>query len=600
MKPHIKQKNLYHLFFAISLLMVALVACTPAAQVTPTSTTAPTEAATEEAAEEPTEEATEEVAEEPTEEVAEELTEEATEEAAEEPTEDATVEVAAVPTEVETEEVAEEPTEEMTEAAEEPTEEMAEEPTEEAAEEEPTEVAAVATEAETEEAAEEPTEEATEESAATEAPTSELDEEAAGTATDARIDQAATGAVAGLVELITQTAEARGQQPTATEAAEETEEAAEEPTEEAAATPLPVEEVTEEATEEATAEATSEAGAGAEIAWECPESARGGNLNVLNWSGYIGENTIAEFERLCDVTVTYDIFDSNESLMARMRQGNAGYDVAFPNEFAVSIMAREGLIQPIDVSQIPNFANASEQWVGLSFDPNNEYSVPYLWGTFGILYDRDKTGKDIETWEDFFTYEGSVAWVDDTHSLLGTALQQLGYDPNTTVESEVMEARDYLIANSSNVRTITSDPGPLFAGGEFDMITTYSGDAYQIISDCGCDNYRYVVPAEGSVGDITNMVLLTGAPNPEVAIAFMDYIMDPVVNAQIVNDVIYATANQTAVDSGLIDPDILNNPAIWPQEEALASLWFTEDLGDAEFYYSDAWDEVLVGVGGGN
>jgi spermidine/putrescine transport system substrate-binding protein len=335
-----------------------------------------------------------------------------------------------------------------------------------------------------------------------------------------------------------------------------------------------------------------------EVTWVCPETVKGGQLNILNWSGYIGETTIADFERLCEVTTTFDIFDSNESLMARMRQGNAGYDVAFPNEFAVSIMARESLIQTIDITQIPNFANAAEQWVGLSFDPNNEYSVPYLWGTFGILYDRDKTGRDILHWDDFFTYQGSVAWVDDTHSLLGTALQQLGYDPNTTNEAEVMEARDYLIANSSNVQTITSDPGPLFAGGEFDMITTYSGDAYQIITDCGCDNFVYVVPEEGSVGDITNIVLLTGAPNPEVAIAFMDYIMDPVVNAMIVNDVIYATANQAAVDSGLINPEILTNTAIWPDAEALESLWFTEDLGDAEFYYSDAWDEVLVGVGG--
>lgn len=335
-----------------------------------------------------------------------------------------------------------------------------------------------------------------------------------------------------------------------------------------------------------------------EITWECPESVRGGRLNVLNWSGYIGESTIADFAALCDATVGYDYFDSNESLMTNLRiNRNTQVDVAFPNEFAVSIMAREGLIQPIDLAKIPNVANVAEQWLGLPFDPNNEYSVPYLWGTFGILYDRDKTGRDILHWEDMFTYEGPVAWVDDTHSLIGTALQTLGYNPNSTSEEEIMEARDFLIANSRNVRNITSDPGPLFAGGEFDIITTYSGDAYQIISDCECDNFVYVVPEEGSVGDITNMVLLTGAPNPELAHAFMDYILDPVVNAMIVNDAIYATANQAAMESGIIDPEILSNLAIWPDEEALERLWFTEDVGDAEFFYSDAWDEVLVGAG---
>ncbi len=332
-----------------------------------------------------------------------------------------------------------------------------------------------------------------------------------------------------------------------------------------------------------------------EIEWVCPEEAIGGRLNVYNWSGYIGDTTISTFEELCDVTVTYDVFDSNESLIARMRQGNSGYDVAFPNEYAVSILIRDGLIQPIDLEVIPNFAHVGENYKGLFFDPENEYSVPYLLGTFGILYDRDRTG-DIETWEEAFAHDGPVAWTDDGRSMLAVALDLLGYPTNSVDEDEIAEARDFLLANSGNVVTIVADPNQQFAGGEFDIAFVYSGDAYQRILQCECDNFVYLVPASGSVADIANMVLLHRAPNPEVALAFMDYILDPVVNALIVNDVVYPTSNQGAIDSGLIDEEILSNPAVWPDEEALESLFFLEDVEEAEFYYNDAWDEILVGA----
>jgi spermidine/putrescine transport system substrate-binding protein len=333
-----------------------------------------------------------------------------------------------------------------------------------------------------------------------------------------------------------------------------------------------------------------------DIDWVCPEEAKGGRLNVYNWTGYIGDDTVSIFEELCDVTVTYDVYESNEAVIARMRQGNAGYDIAFPTDYAVSILIREELIQPIDLEKIPNFVHIADEYKGLNFDPENQYSVPYLLGTFGILYDKNRTG-EITTWEQTFEHDGPVAWTDDGRSMLAVALDLLGYSPNSTDEDEIAEARDFLLENSGNVVTIVGDPNQQFAGGEFDIAIVYSGDAYRRVVECECDNFAYIVPASGSVVDISMMVLLDRAPNPEVAIAFMDFLLDPFVNADIVNDSVYPTANQAAIDTGLISEEILTNPAVWPSEEALENLFFLEDVEDAEFYYTDAWDEIIVGTG---
>lgn len=335
------------------------------------------------------------------------------------------------------------------------------------------------------------------------------------------------------------------------------------------------------------------------IEWTCPEGFEGQTLSVYNWATYIGENTVSRFEELCGVEVIYDVYDSNESMLARLRQGNPGYDVAFPGDYAVAIMIRDELIQPLNFEMIPNYVNIAEVWTNLDFDPDNEFSVPYLWGTFGPAYNVNEVEGPITSWEDVFNYDGPVAWIDDSRSTIGVALQILGYDPNSTDADEIAEARDYLLENSDNVIAISDDDGEaLLARGEVAIALEYNGDIYQLIVDCECDDYAYVIPEEGSVVDISLMVLLQDAPNPELAQVFMDYILDPFVHAEITNDTFYANPNQAAIDSGFIEEAILNNPAVFPDEAALENLFFLEDLGDAEQNFNDAWDEVAILLGG--
>lgn len=332
--------------------------------------------------------------------------------------------------------------------------------------------------------------------------------------------------------------------------------------------------------------------------WTCPEGYAGQTLNVYNWATYIGEDTVANFEALCDVTVNYDVYESNEAIIARLRQGNPGYDIAFPNEYAVSIMIRDGLLETINKDNIPNFANVAERWRGFEFDLENDYGMPYLWGTTGVAYDVNSVTETITSWTQVFEYDGRITWIDDTRTMLSLAMLLEGMDPNSTDPEEIAAARDFLLANGANVVSIADDDGDaLLARGEVDIALEYSGDIYQLMVDCECDDYAYVIPDEGSIVDMTFMVVPVDAPNPELAEVFMDYILDPAVNAQIVNDTFYATPNQAAIDSGLIPDELLNNPAVFPSDEAMENLYFLADVTDVEQVYNDAWDEILIFIG---
>lgn len=331
-----------------------------------------------------------------------------------------------------------------------------------------------------------------------------------------------------------------------------------------------------------------------EITWTCPDGYAGQTLVLYNWLYFISDDVIAEFEARCGVTVRLETFGSNEELIGSLRNGNPGYDIAVPSDYGISIMVREGLIEKIDLARIPNYANIDDLYKGLSFDPSQEYSVPYLWGTFGALYNTDVYGEEITTWEQIWNFPGRVGWTDDQRSILGIVLNQLGYDPNSTNENELYEALDVLLGygTSGNLVHISDDVTPLFVRGDLDLVLAYSGDAFQRIIECECTNFKYVIPVEGSVLDVEAMVLLKDAPNPELAYLFMDFMHDPFVAALNTNETAYGSVNRVAVEAGLINPEI--DATIIPAPEILELMWVNEDIADFEFIYADVWDEFLI------
>lgn len=332
--------------------------------------------------------------------------------------------------------------------------------------------------------------------------------------------------------------------------------------------------------------------------WDCPEGYAGQTLNVFNWSTYVADDTISNFEEACGVTVTYDIYDSGEALLARLVGGNPGYDVVIPPNHLVRQMIERDLLLPLDHSLIPNLANLLPIFTETDFDLGNEYSVAYQWGTIGIGYNRTTVGMDITSWEQFFTYDGPVAWLENLRPVIGIGLVMSGFDPNTTNPDEITAAKDYLVANGANVVSIAGDDGDAqLERGDVDMVIEFNGDIFSLIAECECEDYAYVVPDEGASAWVDVMSIPTGAQNVPLAHVFIDYILDPNVGADISNETAYASPNQAAIDAGLIDEEMLSNPGIYPTEEIQERLFFSIDLPDAELFYIDAWDEIKILLG---
>jgi spermidine/putrescine transport system substrate-binding protein len=333
-------------------------------------------------------------------------------------------------------------------------------------------------------------------------------------------------------------------------------------------------------------------------AWACPEGFEGQTLSVYNWSTYVAEDTISNFEAACGVTVLYDVYENNEALIARLRQGNPGYDIAVPSDQGVQTLAQEGLLTPLDQSMIPNLANVDPAFLDTAVDPGNAFSVPYQWGTIGLGYNVEAVGGELTSWEDVWNYDGPVAWLDDQRAMIGVALNILGYDTNTADPDEIAEARDFLIERGDNVVAIAADDGQaLLERGEVDIAVEYNGDIFQIIADCECDDYAYVIPEEGTQLWTDNMVIPADAPNVELAHVFIDYILDPQVGADISNFTAYGSPNRAAIDAGLIDEELLSNTGIYPDEDTLANLFDIVAVPEAEVDYLSAWDEIRVALG---
>lgn len=333
-------------------------------------------------------------------------------------------------------------------------------------------------------------------------------------------------------------------------------------------------------------------------AWSCPEGFEGQRLSVYNWTTYIAEETIPAFEEACGVDVIYDTYPTDDDMVARIRQGNPGYDIVVPADVNVFLMIEEDLLEPLDLAMIPNLRHVDPTFLDLLHDPGNVFTLPYQWGTVGIGYDVTATGTDIDGWADLFAYDGPVSWLEDIRVMMGVGLILIGEDPNTGDPSAIDAAKEYLIDNGSNVVYINQDDGQeVLLRGEADIVVEYSGDIFQIIDECECDDYRYVIPAEGTNFWVDNLAIPADAPNAALAHVFIDFLLDPHVSAQIANYTAYGSPNATSIAMGLIDEELLTNPGIYPNSDTLARLFEIVQDSELEQLYNDAWDEIRISVG---
>ncbi|MGI0500776.1 ABC transporter substrate-binding protein [Limnospira platensis] len=343
------------------------------------------------------------------------------------------------------------------------------------------------------------------------------------------------------------------------------------------------------------------------LPWGCAATSPDGSLtgtsgqnvlNIYNWSSYIAPQAIAQFEQEYNVKINYDTYDSGESMYAKLQAGNPGYDVVFSPDYMVGIMINQGMLQPLDLAMIPNIIHLDPQFANPPYDPGNQYSIPYQWVTLGIGYNIDRVGENINSWSQLFDpdFASKVSLLDDMRHTMGAVLIYLGYDPNTTNQNEIFAAKDFLIQNSSHITAFVPDTGQnLLNQGEVDMTMEYSGDIFQVMQEN--PKLRYAIPQEGTIIGMDNMVIPTGAPNPDLALTFINFIMEPEISAQISNFINYGSPNKTAIAEKLIKPENLSNPGIYPPPEVFAKLRYLEDVGEATIFYDQAWTEVKLGVG---
>ena len=333
----------------------------------------------------------------------------------------------------------------------------------------------------------------------------------------------------------------------------------------------------------------------AQTSWACPEGFEGQTLRVFNWGQYVAETTIADFEELCGVTVEYFEFGSNDQLLTVMQAGTAEYDVVVPTADLIPLLTEQELIQPLDHSRIPNIENIGPIIDALQLDPGHQYSAAYQWGTIGFAYDATVIDTPITSWDEFFAYPGRVSWFDDSRLMLKVALQKLGYSFSSIDEGEIQEAADYLLTvPESDIFAISPTPADLLLQGEVDAIVAHSRSVVNILQACECEDFVYAFPSDGFVAYYDAMVIPTNAPNPDLAHAFIDYILDPQVNADLSNALGSGAPNEAA--QPFINEDIQNNGISYPDQEMvdafLNNTIMIEQAGQAIDTYVEAWNRV--------
>lgn len=333
---------------------------------------------------------------------------------------------------------------------------------------------------------------------------------------------------------------------------------------------------------------------------DCTPGFVDGDLALYNWSEYIDPELIEEFETTFGVSVSEDTYDSNEAMQAVVSQGNSGFDLVVPSDYMVGIMAAAGHLQPLVADAIPNIENLADEFTGLDFDPDNEYSVPYQAGTTGLAVDTEVVGTDFpRSWALVFDpavadeFSGRITLLNDPRETLGAALTYLGHSVNTTDEGELDEARDLVASTRSRLAAFDTDSAPeLLVDGEAGIVHTYSGDVFvQIIEQDDPSRYEYFVPEEGGVRWLDTMAIPFDAPHPCTAHTFINWLLGAEQGAALTNWNYYESPNAAAAD--LLDDDLIEfvtDPDI--VVGGPDSLELIADTGDFEIRFSDAFVEA--------
>ncbi|WP_397537355.1 PotD/PotF family extracellular solute-binding protein [Rummeliibacillus pycnus] len=302
-------------------------------------------------------------------------------------------------------------------------------------------------------------------------------------------------------------------------------------------------------------------------------------LTVYNWGEYIDPALLKKFEKETGIHVIYETFDSNEAMMTKIGQGGTNYDIAVPSEYTIEQMKERHLLKKIDQSKIPNLKNIDPDFLNLDFDKHNQYSIPYFWGTVGIVYNPKLIkGHNFDSWNELWdpTLKGKVILVDSAREVMGVGLNSMGKSLNSTDSNVLNAATNKLIKMAPNVKAVIGDEvTQMMINGDAEVALTWSGQAADMMSEN--EDLTYSVPKEGSNLWFDNMVIPKTSKNYEGALKFINFMCDPKVAAQNAEYVGYSTPNKAALK--LLDPKVVNDERYYPSKEVRNKLHVYKNLG---------------------
>ena len=314
-------------------------------------------------------------------------------------------------------------------------------------------------------------------------------------------------------------------------------------------------------------------------------------LNVYNWGEYINTDVLDIFEEETGIKLVYDTYATNEDLYVKMKQGGSSYDVVFPSDYMIERMIREDLLSEIDLKNIPMIEGVDRKFLDLDYDPENLYSVPYMWGTVGIIYNTTIIDLDLTAWADLWDKEfaGEIIMLNSQRDTLAVALKKLGYSMNTRSVEELEEAKKELIAQKPLVYAYLGDEvKDVMIGGEASIAVVWSGDAAAMIEED--PNLKYVIPTEGTNLWFDAMVIPKNAENKEDAEKFINFMTRPDIAAMNADYIGYSSPIPEAIK--LLPEEVQNSEVAYPSDEKLENTEIFMDPKDIIGEYDRIWTEI--------
>ena len=319
------------------------------------------------------------------------------------------------------------------------------------------------------------------------------------------------------------------------------------------------------------------------------------NLVIYNWGDYIDPKLIKKFEKQTGYHVIYETFDSNEAMYTKIKQGGTSYDICVPSDYMISKMRKANLLEKINKKEIPNYKNIGKQFLHQSFDKENEYSIPYFWGTLGIVYNDKYIKKgSIQHWNDLWknNYRHDILLVDSARDIMGMSLASMNYSMNTKNSLELKLAKTKLDGLGPNVKAIISDELKMYMiQNEAPIGVTWSGEARTMLDQN--PHLHYVVPSEGSNLWFDNFVIPKTVKNKTGAYKFINFMLDPKNAAQNAEYIGYPTPNSLAKKQ--LPAKLRNDKQFYPSEQTMKNLQVYEDLGPKKIQeYNDLFLEFKM------